>query len=128
MKEWIKENGGFVLPVYSTDIFYNMLKRIAREQGQKAAAPIAKEDLFTNLQLFLEYIRSHLVKADEIYGDGYFTNIWDTCPVIEILKKGEDGVNSVKGTYNRLVEKMLFSDDNLLKERISHKLVVQYMD
>lgn len=107
MTEWEKKSGGMAVPLYSTDIYYNMLKRISRELKRMPVMDIEDSQLFSTLKRLLGTVRSHLDEADKPYKDNLdnsnlFVRYFDECPVIQELMKKEDE-NPIKDIYNSFV-------------------------
>lgn len=114
MQKWEQTYGGAVIPFYSVDIYYNLLKRLAREERQNPSNPIAKDELFAQLLKLLEKIRAHLSLSDQFYGIGNnseesFVKIFDSCPVIQYLKDEGKKKRFVE-LYNDFVYEMVSND------------------
>lgn len=112
MSEWIRKSGGAVIPFYSVDIYYNLLKRLAREQRQNPSIPIKKDGLFSQFLKLLQNIRIHLSRLDDFYDcqtneDLPFVQIFESCPVIEYLKNEKE----FPSMYNNYVYDMICEDD-----------------
>lgn len=112
MHEWTKRYGGMAVPIYSTDIYYNMLKRLARQCRERAAADIEGRQLFGCLRGLLADIREHLKASDEYYSlgsregtSGPYTEAFDSCPAVRELIDG--GNNGMEGLYNSFVESLI---------------------
>lgn len=114
MHEWTQKHGGMVVPAYSTDIYYNMLKRLARKCQRQAAADMEEDRLFDYLLGLLADIREHLEKSDKYYSDDekdyIYTAAFDECPVIKRLQVKEN--NSIKNLYNTFIASVIKSQDN----------------
>ncbi len=115
MHEWTKKYGGMVVPAYSADIYYNMLKRLARQCRKKSVPDIKGDQLFDYLQGLLADIRGHLETSDEFYStkkcpDRMFRDAFDECPVIRILMDSES--SEMKELYNLFVTSLLTVGDN----------------
>lgn len=110
MRTWTKDRGGMVIPVYATDIYYNMIKRMVRNRDKNPAMSINSNQLFLNLLLLLDEIENHLRKEDDFYGDSLFTDNFIKCPVIEELRKVDK--NRVEDIYNKFVSSLIDSKDS----------------
>ena len=84
--KWHKKYGGMVVPLYDTDLYYNLIKRIAREQKNQDS--IAKEQVYDCFIVLLEEIFVRLKENDEYYVEyEKFADIFTECPVIKKLKE-----------------------------------------
>lgn len=115
MLAWTKKYGGMAVPAYSADIYYNMLKRLARQCRKKSVPDIKGNQLFDYLQGLLADIRGHLRASDEYYStekcpDRMFQDAFDECPVIRILMDPED--KEIKDSYNSFVTSLIIAGDN----------------
>lgn len=125
MKKWTASTGGFVLPVYAADIYYNMLKRIAREMKRNPVELIGKDQLFEQLKKLFSMIEKKLYEADEIYGDSHFKDIWTSCPVIKRLRKGDGGLEK---KYNDFVHDLLKSESNKCRKLTELERTEPFLD
>lgn len=86
LKMWHKKYGGMVVPLYDTDLYYNLIKRIARDP--KNDEVIEKNELYYCFCKLLTEISDKLKENDEYYGEGEkFSGIFEECPVIKKIKK-----------------------------------------
>ena len=69
MKHWKTKSGGAVVPFYSTDIFYNMLKRMTRKQTLHSKDTISPKELYYSMCKSLKYIETCLDANDQWYSD-----------------------------------------------------------
>lgn len=127
MTKWTMESGGMVLPIYAADIYYNMLKRIARELKRNPEGYIGERELFIYLQKLMVKIEKHLAAADKIYGEEHFQNIWNTCPVIMELKAA-GGNSKMANMYNKFVSDMLRSEHSESYKWTEAERVGPYLD
>lgn len=114
MTEWKRKYGGMAVPVYSTDIFYNMLKRMERELKKKTVRAISEEQLFSCLQSLLKDIEEYLRKNDSYYekaisSESQYVVAFENCPVIQKLM--ETGDTPTKELYNTFVGKIIRGDN-----------------
>ena len=117
MLKWNYDCGGAVIPFYSVEIYYNMLKRLAREERQNPSNSIMKDELFLNLTKLLDKILKHLRLSDQFYNieenkNESFVKIFDTCPIIEYLKKQKNTGKKERfeELYNTFVYEMISKD------------------
>lgn len=93
MMNWIENTGGMVLPVYSTDVYYNMLKRIARE-ARYSLLSIENDKLFIYLRKFFQNIAMKLRELDMYYEKtevGTYYKTFMECPLVqEIFQLNEN--------------------------------------
>ncbi len=123
MKKWQENYGGAVVPFYSADIYYNMLKRLSRDKKRNPVPPIAKEHLFVQFQKLLKEIQMHLKKSDDFYEINVeggekdsFTQAFAQCPVIKLYlgeSENNDDTQRIKvfgDLYNNFVFDMIMAD------------------
>lgn len=124
MLKWEQDYGGAVVPFYSVDIYYNLLKRLARKQRQNQSTISGESELYMNLKELLENIKQHLLQSDTFYGleeskNEAFSKIFEECPFIKFfLDNGiENEDNDLKrerekfmNLYNKLVYDMICKD------------------
>ena len=119
MYDWRKMSAGMIVPVYSIDIYYNMFKRLVRNQTLFDSDRIEKEELFDVLLLLLDNIENALRKNDEAYqeivelneGDK-FAHIFRACPFIEKIRNAEDVEKKIYCDY---VEKIISTEKNVVR-------------
>lgn len=92
-ENWYQDYKGMALPVYSTDIMYNMLKRVKQDKEKKFADTITSNPLVQIRKMYGE-IREELSKEDKFYRESdrktYNTNFvsaFNACPFIENFEK-----------------------------------------
>lgn len=129
MYDWTIQYGGMVVPVYSMDIYYNMLKRLARTQQLSNERYIETARLYQTFYNLLEEIQAHLKKNDEYYGEErYFTNCFKECPFIREIKMLRDSIKEgafiveevnrkveVIRQYNNFVDQIICHSDNKIE-------------
>ena len=120
MYSWIKISAGMVVPIYSIDIYYNMFKRIVRDQ-QLNMDRIQEEDLFDILILLFDKIEDALRKNDEAYreftelkDEEKFAYIFNLCPVIKEIRESNE---EQRERYGVFVKGMIVSETNRIKSR-----------
>ena len=85
LSKWHKNYGGMVIPLYDTDLYYNLIKRIAREFQNNEA--IEKKELYNCFAKLLSEIGDKLKENDEYYEENEkFVDIFNECPVIKKIK------------------------------------------
>lgn len=130
MTDWKLKYGGMVVPVYATDIYYNMLKRLERKRKKSPVHNMLEDQLFLYLQKLLLDIKDHLARNDKYYREaaevtkektaentgkqaeeekGMYTLAFEECPVIKWLLESKD--NKVKDIYNSVVASVIKSDN-----------------
>ena len=67
MYEWSINSGGMVVPIYAIDIYYNMFKRLIRDQRLFHQNVIKTNELFEILIVLLNEIQEALEKNDKAY-------------------------------------------------------------
>lgn len=91
---WHKKYGGMVVPLYDTDLYYNLIKRIARDQ--KNENPIEKEEIYVCFIKLLTEILNGLQENDKYYEEQEkFADIFEECPVIKRLKDTDAGKQKI---------------------------------
>ena len=120
MYSWRKISAGMVVPIYSIDIYYNMFKRLVREQ-QLSMDRIQEEDLFDILISLFDKIENALRKNDEAYGkfieleaEEKFSYIFNSCPVIKEIRESNE---EQRERYCDYVKGMIISETNMIKFR-----------
>lgn len=122
MIEWHRQYGGMVVPAYSIDVYYNMFKRLTRDQGLKGKDTIKKSQLYDEFKQLLENIEKRLQANDEVYWGARnnmdrndeiisFKEIFLSCPVIKQLKDVEK-VQNRKEEYNDFIYSLISVDSN----------------
>ena len=109
IEEWKAKTGGFLIPIYSTDFYYNMLKRIVRETSIKN--PIKEDEIWDALIALFDLIKTRLEESDAYYEKAEFgwKEIFENCPVIKRIREATteekkslcefiDSVNADNGT------------------------------
>ena len=93
MENWRKNSGDAVVPFYSTDLFYNLLKRLVRKQRLSLKDTITKDELYMYLEGILNDIEEALSKNDSWYLENKkwnfvekFGYIFKNCPVIKVFR------------------------------------------
>ena len=120
MIKWHERYGGMVVPVYAIDVYYNMFKRLVRDQKLRGRDMIEKSDLHSQLKELLNGIRKALDKNDQVYcreqnqvdkdtEEISFCNIFNTCPVIERL---EEANSHQIDSYNEYVGTLIAAENN----------------
>lgn len=85
LSKWHKNYGSMVIPLYDTDLYYNLIKRIAREFQNNEA--IEKKELYNCFAKLLSEIGDKLKENDEYYEENEkFVDIFNECPVIKKIK------------------------------------------
>lgn len=109
MHQWTREYGGAVIPFYSTDVYYNMLKRLARKRKLKPVPSIKKEELFDYFLNLMNDIKQALQRSDDYYADPLYVTCYDECPVIkEFTKQGND---CIKELFNEFIASIIDKSD-----------------
>lgn len=104
MFEWTKEYGGMVVPAYSTDMYYNLLKRLARRQRMSNKKAVEYTELYDCFKELLETIEWQLRKNDEYYKESLFGESFENCPFIKRIR----GFNASEiGQYNSFTEQII---------------------
>ncbi len=68
IKKWTEREKTYLpLPIYSTDIMYNILKRVKQKNEKENARIIEKKELLKTLQFTLKNIADELKKEDEFF-------------------------------------------------------------
>lgn len=118
MYSWRKISAGMVVPIYSIDIYYNMFKRIVRDQ-QLNMDRIQEEDLFDILISLFDKIENALRKNDKAYGEftklkneEKFAYIFNSCPVIKEIRESNE---EQRERYGVFVKGMIVSETNRIK-------------
>lgn len=65
---WDKKYRGAVLPVYSLDIMYNLLKHVKKKMEKEFSGEVDKEDFLSVLQTFYKFTGDYLIEEDMFYG------------------------------------------------------------
>lgn len=145
--EWHQKTGGMVVPVYSTDIYYNMLKRLVRELKLHPRANIEKDQLLDELRKVIKQINHVMASSDSYYRQkkevdkkqfsegcvssyieaydkkestvemGEFQKTLLTCPVVQRLLDTQQGNQSMKLLYNDFVSKLIESEDKQVEKQ-----------
>ena len=99
MHEWIRESGGVVVPFYSTDIYYNMIKRLVRKRRLKPVSYIQSNKVYNSFRELLKDIEEALGRSDEHYKnemDINFKKCFNDCPVIQrFMDNSEKGMAEI---------------------------------
>lgn len=91
--EWEQNYGNMMLPIYSLDITYNIIKRVFLECKDENLSPIIIANVDTSDEFLQEYKKmllrfyKHLKEIDDYYcvnGDG-FSNVFLKCPFISMI-------------------------------------------
>lgn len=117
MENWRKNSGDAVVPFYSTDLFYNLLKRLVRKQRLSLKDTITKDELYMYLEGILNDIEEALSKNDSWYLENKkwnfvekFGYIFKNCPVIKVFRGEEYTKIKVRKKINSSEFQMLFND------------------
>lgn len=82
LSKWHKEYGGMVVPLYDTDLYYNLIKRIARESRNNEV--IEKNELYDYFCRLLSEIDDKLRENDDYYEESTkFADVFKACPVVQ---------------------------------------------
>lgn len=116
MNKWIQKYGSAVVPFYSTDLYYNMLKRIVRKHRLHPVQVEKREDLYKHFQQLLLDIEKMLKQSDEYYfgkdekdSAASFEDCFKACPVIKrFLMKDRQ----VEKLFNDMLERFVDQEDN----------------
>lgn len=128
MCSWIDKTGGVVVPFYSTDIYYNMLKRLAKDGEIERSS----EDYFEQLKRVLEKIENHLKESDKFYkktedNDYRFAKVFEECPfIIKIRNSDSDG--KLKEIYNDMVSAVIKSNNHNRRLSKFKDLMLKYLE
>ena len=126
MYDWTIEYGGMVVPVYSMDVYYNMIKRLARTQQLSNVQYIDTLDLYKTFYNLIQEIGKHLKKNDEYYGEEYYTDCFKNCPFIkeivslkdDLIDNGVDFIEKLNSKvqamqqYNTFIDQIIRHSDN----------------
>ena len=103
--KWDYEYSNMIVPVYSFDLFYNMIKRIFQKTSKKESGVYIKsgEDFLIEMENMNKLFTDYLNQVDAYYKldkdkNGRFTQTFKECPFVKWLKKvqGNDQiVNSI---------------------------------
>ena len=132
MFDWHRQFGGMVIPAYAIDVYYNMFKRLTREQVLHKPEIIEKENLYPYFQKLLKDIEDKLGENDKEYWDNRndmdnngeeisFRNIFEACPVIKRLKKMDENEKEKYNDYTYLLvsgKNDILSDNERLSKLI----------
>lgn len=126
---WERNYGGAVVPFYSVDIYYNLLKRLARKQRQNQSI-ISKSELYPNLKELLESINQHLLLNDTFYElkeseNESFSKIFTECPFIkffleEDVKDGNVDTKAERSKFVKLYNGIIYN--MICKDKIGKRL------
>ena len=101
------------LPVYSTDIIYNILKRAARKCKNGEEYTISEQDIIKSLKKAYENIGEELGKEDAYYSNLFaerqrlhLRDAFVKCPIVDII---------LNGTYGNQFESMFCDFIKLIK-------------
>ena len=122
MLQWHKKYGGMVVPIYAIDVYYNMFKRLVRDQQLRGKTTIKKEELYQELNDILQKIEKKLQENDKAYRldeksmNGTeetmeFAAAFSKCPVIKKLKSINNN-EELKSKYNEFVSKLVEKNSN----------------
>lgn len=122
-KEWENSYGYLPLPAHSTDITYNVLKRVKRKCAAENTYIINESNLLKNLVETLKRIRDELKREDEFYGslssnrskkscDSKFEETFINCPIIKILLNQEYSLQ-FESLFNNFVKKLKQNEEIL---------------
>ena len=116
MKEWHTKYGGMVVPVYATDFYYNLLKRLSKNQMTENTYAVEESGLMKELIYLLNKIQEKLLENDKFYeycsSKDEFQKIFADCPFIKAVKEQED---EFKLAYEHLVSQLCVCDQNSFK-------------
>ena len=116
MFEWTKEYGGMVVPAYSTDMYYNLIKRLARNQRGSNRKVVEYTELYDCFRELLEEIERQLQKNDEYYKDSFFGEAFENCPFIKKIRNLEE--KEIE-QYNSFTAQILDRHENIWIKRTS---------
>ena len=110
---WGEKYGCMALPVYSTDIIYNILKRAARKCKNGEEYTISEQDIIKSLKKAYENIGEELGKEDAYYSNLFaerqrlhLRDAFVKCPIVDII---------LNGTYGNQFESMFCDFIKLIK-------------
>lgn len=122
MEDWESEYGGMVVPVYAIDVYYNMFKRLVREQELREKAVIQKDELYDTLINLLDKIENKLIKNDEKYQEAEkFADIFKKCPVIERLRSAS---KEQIDRYNTVIFELVSNSGNCILEEFEKQQMI----
>ena len=91
---WYKQYSGMVLPVYSTDIMYNVLKRVKSIKEKKYPQYIEVEETLAYIRRCYDDISERLEAEDKFYGEkgakkceSNFCEAFTNCPFIKGMNR-----------------------------------------
>lgn len=117
MNEWHKKYGGMVVPVYATDLYYNLIKRLAKEQMTENSYIVEVNQLTDELKKLFDKIEKKLEKNDEFYEDyrskEQFKKIFSECPFIKTIRNAN--ANEFSLAYEHFVAELCECDQNSFK-------------
>lgn len=156
--EWHQKTGGMAVPAYSTDIYYNMLKRLVRELKLHPRANIEMDQLLDELRKVIKQINDVMASSDSYYrrkkevdkkqfSEDYFGSYIEdydknettvemgefqeallTCPVVQRLIDTTAENQSLKLLYNDFVSKLIEAGDEQAEKRNHKKLMASFLD
>lgn len=124
--EWKESYKSYwAMPVYSTDIMYNVLKRVKKKQENHGVRIIEKEDILKSIKKMLENIQEELKNEDEFFNKileneeneenkenkgktcgSNFEKTFTECPAVKALLEQEDYVKGFEQKFNEIVYKL----------------------
>lgn len=126
MRKWIDKTGGVVVPFYSTDVYYNMMKRLVKDGEIERSS----EDYFEQLKRVLDKIENHLKESDKFYKktgdeDYKFAKVFEECPFIKKIRNGD---RKLKEIYNDMVSAAIKSNNHNRRLSKFKDLMLKYLE
>lgn len=115
-RKWREKYTYAALPVYSTDITYNVLKRAIRKRKAGDENQTGESALLESVREAYENIAENLDNEDEYYTDSSdgscpnFAEIFRQCPVVKIIAEQNYG-EQFEDVFARLVKKFKLTDE-----------------
>lgn len=104
---WHQDNGGMVIPLYATDLYYNLLKRVIREQKMLHMI-ISRDEIFDFFYELLEKIENALKENDECYVEGIkFAEVFEKCPIISEIRNAKNQEDKKKDIFNNFIYELI---------------------
>lgn len=110
--EWEGKRGGYLaMPVYSTDIMYNVLKRAKRNRSSNARKIITEKEVTTHIGILYKNIAELLSKEDAYYGTNFSEHFKEN-PFVRVFTEESNSVlkNGLGDFLNHFVSQFAFLD------------------
>ncbi len=118
MVNWINKYGGMIIPVYATDVYYNMIKRLVNSFNKSMKPIIEKDELFDTFISLIDCIREKLLNLESYYNHDKrpifketYSQIYKECPLIDFFeKKNKD--EKFKQMFGDIISSAIYCREN----------------